>query len=480
MAVISLFYSAVNITDYLIVTASKVSNPIPEEAREVFDPPHTGVVNAIIPSSGELDATNYYVRWYSSSDGSSLDLLLAEFVYDAKNKKPISERRFYQVGGIRDIDPLPDQNQLIDPYLDGKNITDVHKQGYGPLAPPSTTFKEYDLLPGGGIELLNDQMFNDGEFMSIEITYVQEYESSESKRGFYNGTLLIEEDTELADEHRDKRLKCEGTGATLAIWLEDVATVPDGRFYYITCNGGTPKEVRVIPKTGSGQKIRFEGVDYDEVSVGLGEMVRIEKYGTYWEVVTPFPGLSQVGERIMKGTTNAKNAIPEDPTVVYSGYEYARLYYWITHMLPSGNYVIDANVGNVSYTHPAGKEGMFVINTTTRQFRTPDSRGRVIKGVDGSRVPGTFEAGAIGEHYHHSFYDNGTTYNKATLNSGNYPDRRQGSGTDINNNNYEYSVTGNSNEANIGKTSSGKTMAGVDLGAKNTVDNIGDVFLRRT
>lgn len=485
MAVINLFYSAVNITDYLIVTASKVSNPNVEEAREVYPPPHNVIVNAIIPSSGELDATNYYVRWYSSSDGETLDLLLAEFKYDAKNKKPISERRFYQVGGIRDIDPAPDQNLLIDDYLDGKNITEVHKQGYGPLAPPSEDFKEYDRPEGNTIELLHDQQFNEGEFISIEITYTQEYEDSASNNGFYNGTVLIESSMQLFDDHRNKRLKCVGSAATFVLRLEELSVVPDGRFYYITCTSGTQKEVRVMPFLGSGDQIMFEGELMDEVSVGMGEFARVEKSGTFWEIIVYHPNMSYVGERINKTVKNARNVIPEDPRVLHDGDVYARMWYWITTKLPSNHYVIDDNVINPGYVHPAGKEGMFVIHSSQRKFRTPNSQGKVIQGVDNydnltSHYPGTFRAGAVGEHRHLVFANNGTTNNKNALSDTNSPDRRQGAGTDVNNVNYEYSITGDSIDPTLGRTNKGKTMAGVDLPAKNTVDHIGEIFLRRT
>jgi hypothetical protein len=481
MAVINIFFSVVNITDKVIVIAAKAATPLTEEARVVFDPPHPAQINAILPESGEIDAGVYYVYFYSSSDGTSLDFQLARFEVNTKNKKPISEVRFYQTGGPRDVDPAADQSDIIDPYLDGKDITLVNKEGYGPLAPPSTTFKQYSLIAGGGIHLENGQTFNDGEIMSVTITYTHEFEDSASTSGLYNGTVLVDTTRTLDSSYRGKRLKCEGSASMLEVTLEDISNVPDGKFYYFTTNGGVQKQIRILPFDYGTTKIRFESTDYNEISIGRGEFVRVEKYGTYWEVTLFHANLSRVGERINKTLKAVPSGSVEDGAL-FSGDLWPRIWYWINNFLPAASYIVDDTLDDVGYVRPAGSQGKFIIhsNPNLKLFRVPDTQGMVLKGVSNFNTvaAGPFESGAVGQHYHNQFYDNGTTNNKNPLTEENTPDNRQGLGTDFGNENYEYSITGDAGEATLGRTSLGKTPAGVALGTKNTVDNVGEIWIR--
>ena len=138
MANIDLSVGQINITNNLIARARKVATPLVEETREVYPAPLPASFNVILPSSGDIDATVYYVDFYESADGTTLDLLLAQFVVNAKNNIVTEETRWYDVGGSAPTDPAPDQDTLTDPYLDGKTISRVFKDGVGrPLVDPS-------------------------------------------------------------------------------------------------------------------------------------------------------------------------------------------------------------------------------------------------------------------------------------------------------------------------------------------------------
>lgn len=484
MANIKLLLGAVNITDYLIVTAAKVASPTIEEARVVFAPPHPASRNVILPQTGEIDAANYIITFYSSTDGTTLTQQRGQFERDVRNTKIANEVRFYLAGGTGSTDPAGGQNQLIDSYLDGKTLVSVQREGFRPLVPPAfPSLKEYDVASGGVITLTQGQTFQTGEVITIVITYLTSFEDSASNNGFYTGTVLYTADQQLVAADRNKRVKCEATGATMKVTLEALGSFPTGKFYYFHSNGGNQKNVRLLPFLGSGDKFLFEGVVYDEISVGLGEAVRVEKYGSYWEVVTEFKGLANVGERITKGLLSVINTLPENATL-QDGDIYPRLFYWIQTFLPATHKIIDDTVISPSYTHPAGKEGMFVVHSSQRKFRMPNAQGRVIKGLDNFTsypgtttrpvgYPGGTEAGVIGKHQHLMFVDRQIT--DGTFNNPPTPLTPVVRYFQKSGNESYFMKAGNNNEVpTVGVTDTGKGAAD-----ENTVKNIGDVFLRR-
>jgi hypothetical protein len=473
MAVVNLTIGAVNITNYLIVTIAKTSAPNVEIAREVYAPGSlTAPTNVVVPSSGSIDAAVYYVTYRESTDGVALGMVLGTFVYDARNKKPLSETIFYLGGGARDVDPDANQGILIDPYLDGKNITKVQKEGFGPLVPPSYDFKQYDLHAGGGIELLNGLVFTVNEIISVEITYALVSEdSSGNGANMYNGTILLINNTPLTPTHRNKRLKCETSADRMLITLEDITIVPDGTYYYFNSNGGNQHKVRIIPYQ-VGQQIAIDGALEDEISIGNGEFARVEKYGATWEVTCFSPALVQVGERIAKGVKAVNNALPEDGSL-HDGDVEPRLWYFI-NKLPVTHVVTDDQVIINGYTHPVGKEGMFVKHSTLKQFRMPNSQGWYYRGLKDYSTynsdltnrpidyPGGTEKGRVGPHTHPVPVPKGLTsktqdgYGRFVMgNDGNEPVDGPTLGTSV--------PSGTGSDA-----------------ADNIVKNIGEIFQRRS
>lgn len=409
MAVIKLGIGAVNITDYLIVVVRKVSDPTVEAARELYTPLQVASnLNVVIPSSGSLDPAEYYIDFRESADGTTLGALLKQMEFDATLQIPISETLYYKAGGTLPVDPAADQADLVDAYLNGKNITKVFKYGYGPLWPPGGARdpdKEYSLIAGGGIHLEGGQTFNFNERYSVEITYVSRFEQSTSNAGLYDGVLLISADTTLTSAHRNKRLKCESVSSRLVITLEDITTVPAGKFYQFNSNGGSQSKTRIRPQ--SGQLIRYQGEDRTEISIGQGESLRLEKYSTYWEVVNPPSGLSMVGERFIKAQVAVKNALAMDGSIV-DGNDEPRLYYYVSH-LSSVEAIIDDSLA----VQPQGQEGRWVVSIAQFKLRLPNYQGyfqRALKsfstfGADTSRYydyPGGSAPEHVGDHKHWS------------------------------------------------------------------------------
>jgi hypothetical protein len=379
MAQIRLSIATVNITNDLIVIARKTTTPLVIEAQEVYDAPHPTTQNVVLPAAGDIDPVIYYVDFYESGDGVSLDLLLSSFQYDLKNNVILSERRFYTVGGLGPNDPPADQDTLTDPYLDGKTISGVFKEGFRYLKPETEAVPEWEVVAGGGIKLLGGKQFSFGEVVSVEISYTGSSGSGSSGGGLYNGTVLIDTNTTLNTTYRNKRIRTESAASNvLVVTLEPVGSVPDGAFYHFTNNGGNQNQTRVLP-SGS-ETIKYNGENYPEMWVGKGEYLRITKTGTFWEGELVHPFTLQVGEHASATWKDHPSCKPEDGGL-YDGDEWPRIWWWLKNKLAPGSFYVDDTVIDPGYTHPVDFAGLFVLHSTLKKFRMPNTQGWSERGL---------------------------------------------------------------------------------------------------
>lgn len=461
MAQIKLTIGQVNITGYLIIVARKTTTPLTIEAQESYAPPHPATRNVVVPASGSIDPVVYYIDAYESGDGVSFDLLLSQFVYDLKNKIVISERRFYVVDGPNVTDPAPDQKILSDPYLDGKTISGVFKEGYRYLRPNTEGVVEWQPYAGGGIELQDPFIFSIGEVYSVEISYLAD-QTSVIGGGLYSGVDLIDTDTTLNSSYRNKRLRTEAAASNkLVVTLEALASVPDGTFYHFTSNGGLQNQTRIIPD--GSETIKYNGDNYTEMTIGKGEFVRITKTGSFWEAEMAHPFILQVGEHAASTWRDHPSVKAEDGAL-YDGDEWPRIWWWIKNKLPAGQFITDDNVINGGYSHPADKVGLFVIHSSLKKFRVPNTQGYSeralnnfnVYGLDGQRLydyPGGVQNEMIGPHTHRVPIVHGNSY------------------------------TGGPNQIRVGNGNNSPQTFYYDSengdGIENRVRNFGVIFLRR-
>jgi len=453
MGQIRLGIGQVNITNYLIAVARKTTTPLVIEAQESYAPVHPATRNVVVPAAGDIDPVIYYVDFYESSNGISLDLLLSQFVYDLKNQIVISERRFYVGGGGQSYDPPADQDTLTDAYLDGKTISGVFKTGYGYLRPNTEPIVEWIPVTGGGIQLQNNLTFSQDEVYSIEISYLAQ-QNTTSGGGLYNGVELIDTNTTLTSTHRNKRLRCESAASNkLVVILESVATVVAGTFYHMTSNGGAQNQTRVLP--AGSETILYNGENYTEISFGKGEFLRIVKIGTIWEAELVHHNILQIGERFAGTWKDHPSTKPENGTL-YDGDEWPRMWWWLKNKLPSTHYIVDDNVINGGYTHPATYEGLFVLHSTLKKFRVPNTQGWgerglanfTIYGTDSANraydYPGGTQIGQVGE------FTDFVTLPKGNSYTGGPNQSRIGNGANTPQN-FTYQQTFNSGKENIMK-----------------------------
>ena len=397
----------VNYLDWLHVTASKVSDPTVVVWETWIDVPVTNY-NFIIPN---LDPENYYIRYYDAATNSALGTLKAELIVNALTSEFVYERRFYTCGGSGTYDPANGDTAITDPYLIGKNVTGIFKEAFRYFE-PETEYTFDDTT--GTITVINGTTFNTDEKIAIEIKYASGTIAPAGGNGLYTGTLDVTAATHtLLAADRNKRIRCVGSGTTQVITAAALsALAAEDGFYFDNSCGGTAIQVKVLMQ--GGDRIKYNGFmaasdEFAEFWVSKGEHLLIRKMDSaYYEVITDYKGV-KVGSRNAEGYKGMPGTILED-AALYDGDEYPRLWWWLNNILPSTHVITDDLVTG-SYTHPAGKEGLFVKHSTLKKFRAPNTQNLSERGLnnfntygaDAERVydyPGGVQNDAIKDHQH--------------------------------------------------------------------------------
>jgi len=360
------------ITDYLLVIVRKVSAPTIEATRQSFGPAPTAV-NA----SFDLDPVTYNFDFRNSVDGTAIGTLIATYVVDAASNQIISEKRYYTCDGGGTYDPAPGATTIVDPYFIGKNISAVFKEGFRYLIPTTEWTFAVDT-----VEVINGTAFDTSEVFIVEITYKSSINTITNSTEFEDIQTLTA-DTVLDSTYYNNKLKLASAAATLLITLPSIATVPDGKFYFFQSFGGLQKQTRIL--CDGIDKIFFDGFqlgtdELSEIWVAKGEYLKLVKEGTYWEVERSHKGLTMVGEKFVASYKDHPTAGIENGTL-YDGDEYPRIYWWIKNVLAANNKIVDDTVTSGLYVHPADSVGKFVVHSTLKKFRLPNTQGLFQRGL---------------------------------------------------------------------------------------------------
>lgn len=409
----------VNYTDYLHVTASKVSTPSSIAWEDWINVPVTNY-NFIIPG---LDPENYYIRYYDAATIGALGTLAAELYVNALSGEWEYERRFYIVGGSRFGDPVDGDLAIVDPYLIDKNVTGVFKEAFR-YYNPTGEYNHDKVL--GRIDILTGVAFSQDEQIAVEIKYKVANTNTGAGGGLYNGNLDVPEQSRvLLSAEVNKRLRLTGTASIQTVTMPLLTTLSVNNGYYFDNSvGGTAIQTKIL--MSGTNKVRFNGFDlasgnilFDEFWVSRGEHLLLKKFDdNYWEVVTDYKG-TNVGEKVTLGFARHANILLENFQLCNAD-EYPRIWWWLTNVLPTTHYYTVANIANTS-SFVQDRAGQFIIDIATRQFRMPLTIGLSEKGLDnfdvyglntGSRIvdyPGGWQLDMIKEHDHlTTLHGNGT------------------------------------------------------------------------
>jgi|GEM_PF-3650515 len=401
MATVQIGIGMVGITGYLLVNVRYASDPTVVAASQNFPGPQPSNRNIVFTG---LNAEPAFFDYRESPDGVALGVLLVIYEVDIVNNRIISEKRFYKGGGPRPIDPVAGQNQLIDPYLDGVNISGVFQEGYRFLEP----LTEYTLIAGGGVQLENGRNYSDGETFSIDIDYSQALPPSVSGNP-YKKVTEVTTNTTLSSTQKNGRVRCKGSGSRLVLTLPVISSLLDGDYFYLTTQNGSQIQTKIISQ--GSDTIILNGTTWQEFTLGKGEAAWIEKQGSSFEIITEVPGMLHVGERFAGTSLLHPNTLPENGQLI-DGDDYPRIYQWVIAQ-PVNNWVsaLESSITSGGFAHDAGKEGLFYVSNTSKKMRMPNTQSWTERGLqkfvglgsDTTRTydfPGGSQPEQVGPHQH--------------------------------------------------------------------------------
>jgi len=360
------------IANYLLVVVRKVSDPSQEATRQSFGP-----APSAINMTFELDPTTYYFDFRDSADGVALGTLVATYTVDAASNAIVSEKRYYTCDGAGTYDPAPNTLEITDPYFLNKTVSSVFREAFRFLE-PDTEWEQTD----DTITILSGSTFEPNEKIMIEIVYKSQI-ATQNETSLFSGVSLLTASTTLDATYYNKRVKLTGATSVLVITLPTIASMPDGKFFYFNSFGGLQKQTKFICQ--DADKILYDGLDLPvnelgELWIGKGEHLWIEKRGTFFEVLDAHKGISMVGEKFSATYKSHPNSVIEDGSL-YDGDENPRIWYWLQNILPITHKVTDDAVTGGGYVHPAGKEGQFVVHSTLKKFRVPNTQNLFERGL---------------------------------------------------------------------------------------------------
>lgn len=448
MGEIRLSIGQVNITGYLRINFREVDNDtviLPQS--EVIPPPVPAVINEVWTGFNNVV---HYIDFRESPDGVAQGILLATFVYDVKNQTLLAERRYYTTDGGEANDPVTGDTSITDPYLDGANVTGVFKEGFRYLK-PTAEFEH----SGSVIDMPSVPALNNGEVLTVEITYTVNVPSG---NGSSFPADIIERSADFAIDSSmlGNMIEINGSAEVITGTMPDPLTLPDNAKIAFNTDNGTQRYF-AIPLSGGYAWVG--GEQRTTLYMAQGEQLTMIKKGSYWRILSWTPGNhARVGE-VVKSSSQPVASTPET-----GGWKsislYPRIFYWHVNELPPtvlgvGTYPTPPLLAHMTKYCIDLVNGYFWVPNTQGFFdRNTDFAGSIDTGrAVGDRKPNTNQQYAIQSHQHFTFYNNGSTSNKTPLSETNSPVKMQGGGTDIGNANYEYSICGDNNQPNYGRSS---------------------------
>lgn len=364
---IQLTIGTVNFSDYLHITAVRV-----RDGALVWENWYNMPVSSLVVQATGVDADQYYIRMYDSPDNTSLGTLYAECAISGLSPKYEYEIRFYEIGNLPVTASINVAGTIItDPYLIGKTIHSVEKEGFRKMD-PSNEFTFTDTT--GDVEITNGTSLATGEKLVVVIQNPANNASIVPPQ--FAGTIDISTSTyTIAATDKNCRFRCVGSGSTQVTTLPSLALLSDGDFVYIDNTvGGTPLQEKLL--TAGSDRVLFNGFNFPmnsfpEFWVGSGEALKLMKNGSNWEVASNYYG-HMAGERIVFGGVIPIYTIPETG-LLYVADNYPRKKWWLQNVLDSSAKIVDNTITSGGWTRPSGKEEYYFVTSTYSHFRTPDT-----------------------------------------------------------------------------------------------------------
>lgn len=402
MARIGLNTHIQGLTDKLIIRWLKASAPLAEVGRlPAKDFPYDGVDNLL-----GLDRVVYIVQWWRSDDGVSLDQLIKDWAIDASiyNETTINTYQYVVDRGDGDsgvwADPVDLDIDLIDTRLGDATQDEliVHEAGYG-----NHTNAEYDLIPGGGIQLLGGKTFDSGVawFITRTQTVAAIVGPGDEGSNQFAGIAILAADRDFyvdATDNLYNKLVIANWATTVGqVTFGALALIPDHTRVTFQTERGLQNYLRL--QFNPGDTVRFLNADVNLIDLAKCETISLYFFGGVCYVIDYRGRALQRGQVLNDySATRADETLAclpaDEATGVLDGADYPGLYAFILG-LTTGVVPLGAGVGQWEY-NSAGvypNKRNYGLDAGAGTFRVPHLTGVVAKL---GATSGVYEADNVG------------------------------------------------------------------------------------
>lgn len=393
--------------------AYEAETPTAEVARITEDPPHS------FPHPVTMNVPNpvvHIVKIFSTPDDSA-GTLISEFIYDPTYTN-VEVRMPLQLiaGGAGEFDPDADSNEIIVPDLvewEGLWYPERRANG-GTMAD-----YEYNILAGkDGFELIGDDKFGDGELIWIHFSpKITISQPTFNYLNLFTGYNTITGSVTVDSTHYRKLNEIVAAGTTApVITLQKLDEIPNQTLLVYTTFMGNQRQVQFV--TQLGQPIKTNNGNRTSICLGVNAYIWFLKVADGYRIVSCSEDVWRVGAQVDSDVLLPNTLWLDGGGMLIS--EYPRPYEY-ANALPGGQLLTkaDRDAGGIA------KAGFWAIDEATGMLFRPDYRGLYTRAIPGNRgndsgrdvnsTAGSYEAGAMPNHYHFTTRDEG-------FDTGDFPD----------------------------------------------------------
>jgi len=325
------------------------------------------------------------------------------------------------------------------------------------------------------IAIVNGTNFSLDEVAVVEILYKSALPVVTYNSVFTDFKTIVA-DTTLDSTYYDNLVNLTGTLVKLVVTMPLISTIPDGKFFYFKTKGGAQNQTRLLCQ--GSDKFSCEGINpssalLPEMWVGKGEYIWVYVLDGVFEVVGCSSSILQVGERFPAGFKSHPNTLPEDDGFI-DGDEWPRVWWWVNNVLPATHRITNDAL-SIGGTRAQDSTGQFIIHSTLKKMRMPNTQGLSERGLKSFNTYGTDADRAVD--YPGGYQEQQLMKHKHEQAVGALPSTLFGRGI-LTRLMGLYNGTGTGRTDLVSDPVDSSTAASIG-GVENRVKNIGIIFLRR-
>ncbi len=367
----------------------------------------------------ELPEVWFLVRFWRSSDGIAKDLLLLELAGNARTGAlyPIERFEYVVDRGYNNTTPVVTEGIWSDPVQDDTGLRDtrledqnywVQERGTGDLLTAEITDRS-DV--GGGFDFVEvGKVMNSGAVYIVYVITRIELAGDDSgiPGGGSSGIFLLTADADYSPlTMGGKTIVVAGVGPIITLTFANLAILADSSFRAQT-HGGTQRNF--IIQLDAGDTVNFRRENVNDIKLGEAEEIEIEIVDNIMYVIDHHTGHDKLGT-VANSYKQLLNALLGDGELRVLA-DYPRVEELLDSLAPAS--VVNETTWQTSAVQADGQTAYPNKGKWMREganFRTPDLREMILKGIDDGAIAGRYEHQELMSHKHFmsADLDNGGT-----------------------------------------------------------------------